>query len=426
VSNTVNIKVPIRKMYLRIVLFTGLMYIVAFLDRVNVGFAALTMNSDLGLGAEAFGVGAGIFFIGYFAGAVPSNYLITRISPRKLLAVLSIVWSVMAFSLAFVGNVREFYVLRFLLGLAESGFYPGLVYYLTRFFPRTEAAKVIAILLCGWPVACIIGSPLSSHLMAIDWLDIAGWKWLFVLEALPALILGVVAWFYLKDDIDGLNYLTPAEKAAVKAQLREDEGGGVAATSLDLRLILFNKTVWTLALIYFLLIAGLYALTLWLPQILEQRAHSGLLGTGWLNSIPFCGAALGMWAVAKSSDRNNERCGHFFVAATVGAAVLAAAVYLDHWLTIGEILGLLAIAAFGMFGAFGPFWAVASNISSSSNRAVAIAIINCFGNVGGFAGPYLVGYFRQHLDSFEAGLLICALMMLGAGSLMLTLRGQQK
>ena len=422
----VDIKIPIRKMYLRIVLFTGVMYIVAFLDRVNVGFAALTMNSDLGLGAEAFGAGAGIFFIGYFVGAVPSNYLINRVSPHKLLAVISIVWSVMALSLAFVSTVDEFYFVRFMLGLAESGFYPGLVYYLTRFFPRTEAAKVVALLLCGWPVACIIGSPLSAHLMTINWYGLAGWKWLFVLEALPALVLGVAAWFYLKDDIDGLSYLTTAEKTTVKLLLRDDEGSGIMAAALDVRVVLFNKTVWTLALIYFLLIAGLYALTLWLPQILEQRAHAGLVGTGWLNVIPFGGAALGMTVVARSSDRRNERYWHFFVAAAVGAAVLATAVYLDYWLSIGEILLLLAIAAFGMFGAFGPFWAVASNIGSSSNRAVAIAIINCFGNVGGFAGPYLVGYFKQQLGSYEAGLLICAVMMLSAGLLMLTLCGRRK
>jgi MFS transporter, ACS family, tartrate transporter len=398
----------------RLLPFTFLLYIVAYLDRINVGFAALQMNRDLGLGDAAFGLGAGLFFIGYFLFEIPSNLILERVGARAWIARIMISWGVVAMAMAAVRGAASFNLLRFLLGVAEAGFFPGIILYLTYWFPAREQARAIALFMTASALAGVIGGPLSGALLAAGGLlGLAGWQWLFILEGLPSVILGVAVLFYLANGPQDARWLSEAEKRWLAESLaRQSE------REREHRLIraLTGGRVWLLALLYFAIVTGLYGVGIWLPQIVKGLGTLNDLEVGFLSAIPFLAAAAAMVKVGQSSDRRGERRWHVALPAFAGAAglLLSARVHNPVF-----ALGALSLAAAGIWGAMGPFWSMPSEYLGGTAAAAGIALINSVGNLGGFVGPYVVGMVRQRSHSFGGGLAAMALMLAAGGCLAL-------
>jgi ACS family tartrate transporter-like MFS transporter len=397
--------------------FTFLLYIVAYLDRINVGFAALEMNRELGLGDAAYGLGAGLFFIGYFLFEVPSNLILHQVGARAWIARIMISWGVVAIAMAAVRGAASFYLLRFLLGVAEAGFFPGMVFYLTYWFPAREQARAIALFMTASPLAGVIGAPLSGILLAMDGaLGLSGWQWLFVLEGAPSVILGVMVLFYLPDGPGDARWLNADEKRWLAERLEVERSG---ATADSLVRVLSDGGVWLLSILYFTIVTGLYGVTMWLPQIVKGFGALGNFEVGAISAIPFLIAAFTMVAVARSSDRRGERRWHVAIPAFAGAAGLTIAALFGNPVIA---LAALSLGAAGIWGATGPFWSIPPAFLTGAGAAAGIALINSVGNLGGFAGPYLVGLVRQMSHSFSGGLAALAAMLALAGCLALALR----
>jgi ACS family tartrate transporter-like MFS transporter len=384
-----------RKRYLYIIPYVFILYIIAFLDRVNVGYAALQMNKALGLTAQAFGFGSGIFFIGYFLLEIPSTLLVERWSARKWIARILLTWGIVAILMAFVQNAWQFYLARFLIGVAEAGFFPGIVLYLTHWFRQKEQARAIALFMTALAVSNIIGAPVSGVLLDyVRWFGLAGWQWVFIIEGLPALIFGLLNPFLMKDRPEDANWLTAEEKQWLRGELDREAGAVRQAEQLSLRQALMRWDTWVLALIYFFVVTGFYGFGLWLPQIVKQLSHqsSNLLVT-LITMIPYLFALAGMILVAQHSDRTGERKLNVFLAILVGAAglLLSALILKPIWLTII----LFVIAAVGIYSFFGPFWTFPSIFLTDDARAGGIGLINSVGNLGGFLGPYAVGFLSS-------------------------------
>jgi ACS family tartrate transporter-like MFS transporter len=401
----------------RLLPFTFLLYIVAYLDRINVGFAALQMNRDLGLGDAEFGLGAGVFFIGYFLFEIPSNLILERVGARAWIARIMISWGAVAMAMAMVRGAPSFYLLRFLLGVAEAGFFPGIIVYLTYWFPAPQRARAIALFMTASALAGVIGGPVSGALLATGGrLGLAGWQWLFILEGLPSVILGVVVLFYLDDRPGDAKWLTKEEKRWLAETLARE-------SAREHRLIrgLTNARVWLLALLYFAIVTGLYGVTMWLPQIVKGLGTLGNLGVGFVSTVPFLAAAAAMVKVGQSSDRRGERRWHVALSAFAGAAGLMLSALVHNPLVA---LAALSLGAAGIWGTMGPFWSMPSEHLGGTAAAAGIALINSVGNLGGFVGPYLVGMVRQTSQSFAGGLAAMALMLAVAGCLALALRDE--
>lgn len=400
----------------RLLPFTFLLYIVAYLDRINVGFAALQMNRDLGLGDAAFGLGAGVFFIGYFLFEIPSNLILERVGARAWIARIMISWGVVATAMAAVRGAHSFYLLRFVLGLAEAGFFPGIIVYLTYWFPAPQRARVIALFMTASALAGVIGGPVSGALLAADGtLGLAGWQWLYILEGLPSVLLGVIVLFYLDDRPDDARWLSAEEKHWLAQSLAEQGTG-----QREHRLVrgLTDPTVWLLALLYFAIVTGLYGVTMWLPQIVKALGTLSNLEVGFVATLPFLAATIAMVKVGASSDLRRERRWHVALPAFAGAAGLILSAHAHNPLFA---LAALSLGAAGIWGTMGPFWSMPSEYLGGSAAAAAIALINSVGNLGGFIGPYLVGIVRQMSHGFSGGLAAMALMLAIAGCLALAI-----
>ena len=400
----------------RLLPFTFLLYIVAYLDRINVGFAALQMNRDLGLGDAAFGLGAGVFFIGYFLFEIPSNLILERVGARAWIARIMISWGVVATAMAAVRGAHSFYLLRFVLGLAEAGFFPGIIVYLTYWFPAPQRARVIALFMTASALAGVIGGPVSGALLAADGtLGLAGWQWLYILEGLPSVLLGVIVLFYLDDRPDDARWLSAEEKHWLAQSLAEQGTG-----QREHRLVrgLTDPTVWLLALLYFAIVTGLYGVTMWLPQIVKALGTLSNLEVGFVATLPFLAATIAMVKVGASSDLRRERRWHVALPAFAGAAGLILSAHARNPLFA---LAALSLGAAGIWGTMGPFWSMPSEYLGGSAAAAAIALINSVGNLGGFIGPYLVGIVRQMSHGFSGGLAAMALMLAIAGCLALAI-----
>jgi ACS family tartrate transporter-like MFS transporter len=406
-----------RKRYLYIIPYVFILYIIAFLDRVNVGYAALQMNKALGLTAQAFGLGAGIFFIGYFILEIPSTLLVERWSARKWISRILLTWGLVAILTAFVQNEWQFYLARFLIGLAEAGFFPGIVLYLTHWFRQQEQARAVALFMTALAVANILGAPLSGVLLDyVHWFGLAGWQWVFIIEGLPALIFGLLNPFFMVDQPEQANWLTAEEKQWLRGELDREAGAVRQTERLSLRQALVRWDTWVLALIYFFVVTGFYGFGLWLPQIVKQLSHqsSNLLVT-LITTISYLFALVGMILAANHSDRTGERKMHVFLAILVGAGglLLSALIQQPIWLT----MILFVIAAVGIYSFFGPFWTFPSVFLTDDARAGGIGLINSVGNLGGFLGPYAVGYLSSTDPKigFLYGLLfLVACLLIGA------------
>jgi ACS family tartrate transporter-like MFS transporter len=392
-------------------------YIVAFLDRVNVGYAALQMNEDLGFSAAVYGLGAGIFFIGYFLFEVPSNLIMERVGARIWIARIMITWGILASAMALVQGPTSFFVLRFLLGFAEAGFVPGIVLYLTYWFPMRERARTTAMFFAAVPVAGVIGSPLSGWLLTLDGLfGLAGWQVMFIVEGIPAVLLGLIVLAYLPDRPEQARWLEPAEGVWLNGVLAGEEGARAIHGRHTLRHALRSGKVWLLSAICFGFVMSLYGVSLWLPLIIEEFSGLGPLGVGLLGAIPYVAAAVGMVLFARHSDATGERRWHLATATFVAAIGLVLTGVVDSPVLQ---MAVLSVVALGIFSCLGSFWALPTAFLSGTAAAGGIALINSIGNLGGFVGPFAVGYVRETTGSYYGGMLLLAALIFSAGILTL-------
>ena len=397
--------------------FAFVLYIVNYLDRINVGFAALQMNRELGLSDATFGLGAGLFFIGYFLFEIPSNLMLHRVGARAWIARIMISWGVVAIAMAAVRGVASFYLLRFALGIAEAGFFPGIIFYFTLWFPAREQARALALFMTASPLAGVIGGPVSGTLLVMHGIaGLSGWQWLFVLEGLPAVILGVVVLRFLPDGPEDAQWLNADEKRWLADTLERERENikehGLAGT-------LTSSKVWLFSALYFAIVTGLYGVTMWLPQIVKGFGGLNNFEVGLIAAVPFLVAAMAMVTIGRSSDRRGERKYHVAASAFAGALGLALSAVAPNPLIA---LAALSMSAAGIWGTMGPFWSMPSAFLGGAGAAAGIALINSVGNLGGFVGPYLVGVVRQMSHSFSGGLAAMALMLAVAGCLALALR----
>lgn len=390
-----------RKITLRIVPFIMLLYFIAFLDRVNIGFAALTMNADLGFSPAVFGFGAGIFFLGYFLFEVPSNLILHKVGARIWIARVMITWGLVSGAMAFVQGTTSFYTLRFLLGVAEAGFFPGIILYLGYWFPAQKRAQVTAIFMAAAPISTALGSPISAALLEMHgMMGFAGWQWMFVLEAVPAVILGVVVLFWLTDRPEKAKWLSEEERGWLIATLQREQAAKQATAQHSVWKGLLDKRVLALSLVYFGTSAGLYTLGIWSPQIIKTLGVSSMT-VGLLNAIPAVLAVAAMVLWARHSDRTGERSWHVIAACIVAAAGLFMA---GSTASIVGVILALTIVNCGISASKPPLWSMPTLFLSGSAAAAGIATINSLGNLGGFVGPFMIGLIKQQTGSYTWGL----------------------
>ncbi len=397
----------------RLVPFLFLCYVVAYLDRVNVGFAKLQMLNDLKFSDTVYGLGAGIFFIGYFLFEVPSNIILHRTGARRWIARIMVTWGVLSACTMFVTTPMTFYVLRFFLGVFEAGFFPGIILYLTYWFPITRRGKVVALFMTAIALAGVIGGPVSGWIMQSfngmnGW---AGWQWLFLLEGIPSVIVGIWVLFYLDDSIKAAKWLQPEEKRLLEQRIAED---GMHKADHGIAGVFRNGKVWLCAAIYFCFIMGLYGVSFWLPQLIKSMGVKDMLDVGLLTMIPYGFAAVVMVLAGRNSDRTDERRWHAATAASLGGLGLI----LAGLITNSPIMGMaaLTLATAGILSSLPLFWPLPTAFLGGAAAAAGIAIINSLGNLAGFVSPFLVGTIQDATGSPTLGLYaIAASLFIGAG-----------
>jgi ACS family tartrate transporter-like MFS transporter len=384
----------------RLVPLILIMYIASFLNRVNVGFAALTMNRDLGFSAEIYGVGAGIFFVGYFFFEVPSNLILEKLGARLWLSRIMLTWAIISGATALVQGPYSFYLLRFLLGLAEAGFYPGILLYFTYWFPSSTRARILALFCAGIPFSNIIGAPLSAWLLGLSAHGLHGWQWMYILEAIPTFALGLVVLKFLPDNPARADWLTAREKELVLARLAQDDRPAVHG----LEEMFKDWRVWALIVPDFCIVFGIYALGLWMPQMVKAMGFS-TTETGLVVMIPYLFSLLILWGLGVSSDRTGKRVLHFCLSAiiaSVGFAIAALGGGNDALVIFG-----FCLASGGVYSGLSTFWTVPPIFLGGTAAAGAFALINSAGNLSGFAGPAMMGWLREITGDYRAGLWMC-------------------
>jgi MFS transporter, ACS family, tartrate transporter len=409
-----------RRLRWRLVPYLLLLYVIAWFDRVNISFAALQMNQDLGFGPAVYGFGAGIFFAAYALFEVPSNLILSRVGARRWIARIMVSWGILSIAMMFVQGKWSFYTLRVLLGVAEAGFLPGVLYYLSQWFPPRERGRAVSWFLLGIPLSSVLGGPLAGLLLGLDgWHGLRGWQWLFILEGLPAFLLGITTWFILPDRPGDARWLKADERQLIERSIADEATRTRARHGSGLRTALLHPTVWLLCLASFAVQTGSYGLTLWIPQIVRGISVQSDLMTGVISAIPYAAAALAMLLVGASSDRTGERFWHVALPSFIGAAGFAASAVV-HTPVPGMIA--LTVAAMGDMSTRGTFWTLPGRFLTGSALAAGIAFINTFGALGGFVGPTMVGYVRDKSGSFAGGLLLLAALLAIAGIVTLILR----
>lgn len=403
----------------RLIPYVALLYFAAFIDRVNVSFAAAQMNRDLGFSAYVYGLGAGIFFAGYSLCEVPSNLILHKVGARRWLGRIMITWAIVAGAMAMVKGAGGFYVLRFLLGVAEAGFFPGIVYYLTYWVPAAGRAKLVGTFMTAIPISAALGGPLSSAILRLDGaLGLSGWQWLFLTETIPSMALGVITLTYLRDTPADAAWLTPDERGWLTRQLDAEKSRRGAQNRVTVLQALTNSRVLALSLCYFGVEIGLYGVIFWIPQIFA-RAGIAAANVGNAVAIPYAVAAIGMVWWSRRSDRMKERVWHIAAASLTACLGLAA----SAWLVNSPLLSVVAISigAAGTLAVLPLFWTLPAAILDGPAAAGAFALINALGNVGGFAGPFVIGWIKDATGSFTWGLLAVAGSVLMTGIIALLL-----
>jgi ACS family tartrate transporter-like MFS transporter len=416
----------IMKVTKRLVPFLIICYFAAYLDRVNVGFAKLEMGKALGLSETAYGLGAGIFFFTYFVFEVPSNLALERFGARKWIARIMLSWGILSGAMAFIPHFSKafgisgesaFYIIRLLLGAAEAGFFPGIIFYLTLWFPSVYRARIVGYFMAAVPLSSVIGSPISGYLLGVRGAGMDGWQWLFIFEALPAIILSVVVFFYLTDRPRDAHWLADDERNWLTGRLEAEERQRKAAEEFSVGQALTNPRVWALALIYFGAVAANYGTAFFIPTIIKAFGVSNAQ-TGWLALIPYLCGMLAMIWYGHRSDRAMERKGHAaFALLVAGIGIGLAGVFDDPVIR----MVCLTVGAMGVFGVLPVFWALPTAFLSGAAAAAGIAIINAVGNLAGFAGPYVMGFLKDRTGTFSAGLYAIAAVVFVAMLVVLAL-----
>jgi len=400
-------QVTMRRVTVRLIPFIFLCYVIAYIDRVNIGFAAEELQRDLGLSDAAFGLGAGLFFLGYCLFEVPSNLILERVGARLWIARIMVGWGLVSMAMMLVTGVWSFYLLRVLLGIAEAGFFPGVILYLTYWVPAAHRAKTSALFMMAIPVSVIVGAPISEWLLKLDGvLGLRGWQWLFLIEGAPAVIVGVIALFYLTDRPDKAHWLAPDQRAWLaetmtrERQERVSKGHGSVLESLR------SGKLWLLCAIYFMNTMVTYGVFLWLPRILRDASSTSGVSIGWLTAMPFIAALAAMVLVGRHSDRTGERKWHVAVCALVAASgLLLAVAFQDNvWMLVLSF----TLCQVGQRSLLSVFWAIPPIFLGGTAAAAGIALINSLGNLGGAVGPTVVGSLRGSSGNYTSGLLILA------------------
>jgi len=395
----------IRKVRLRLLPFIFLCYSVAYLDRVNVGFAALEMNRDLALSDAAYAFGAGLFFWGYALLEVPSNLILARVGARVWIARIMIGWGLVSSSMMFVSGPWSFAAFRLALGVAEAGFFPGMILYLTYWFPTAERAKAVAFFMTATALTGVIGGPLSGGLMQLDGaFGLRGWQWLFLLEGVPAVVLGFVTLAYLTDRPEQASWLSVEEREWLCAKIASEKTAETHVHSFAVALR--SPILWLFCAIYFCNNIGFYGLTFWLPKIVQNFSGLGTFGTTMLSALPYMGAVIVMVAVAMHSDLRRERRKHVAAVSATGAIGLLLA---SQASTPTQGLLALCLTACGIWSVMGPFWALVTATLSNTAAAGGIAFINSIGNLGGFFGPQVIAFVHQRTHAYSAALAVLAI-----------------
>jgi MFS transporter, ACS family, tartrate transporter len=408
-----------RRIALRLLPFLWLLYMIAFVDRVNVAYAALEMSHDLGFSDRVFGLGAGIFFVGYVLLEIPGALLVERWSARRWIARIMISWGVVTALVGMVHTSRQFYTARFVLGMAEAGFFPGVIVYLTHWFCRHDRTKAVAVFMAAIPLSNIVGSPIAGKILGIHWFGLQGWRWLFILEGLPAVLFGIIALFYLTDWPSQATWLLPDERQWITDELNREKLS--KASGLTIWQAVRHRNVLVLTLIYFLCTSSLYGFTIWLPTIVKRASGLSNQMVTLVVVLPYLAGLVATLANGWHSDRTQERRWHTALPLFIGAGSLLLAVHYDSHLWT-------QLAFFTFFAAcvncYQPcFWALPTATLGESAAAASIGLINSIGNLGGFAGPYFIGYLATRSGSLVSGLSWLPANLLIAGILVFCLRG---
>jgi len=406
----------------RLIPYLFVLYIINYLDRVNVSYAALEMNRDLNFTPEILGFGAGIFFIGYFLLEIPGTLLIELWSARAWLARIMITWGIVAVLMGFMHTATQFYWLRLGLGAAEAGFFPGIIVYLTHWFRYQDRAKAVALFMAAVPLSNFLGAPVSGLLLGVNWFGLAGWRWLFILEGAPAIVLGVVTIFYLTDWPHQAKWLAADEREWITKELEKEKEIKAAAHSVSVLQALRHREVVLLALGYFFVITGLYGFNFWLPTIVKGLSGLPNLTVTLISALPYFVGFVALLIIGWSSDRTGERRLHTAIPMFVAGIGLLLSAMTQSIPVLA--VSMFCIAAAGLYSFFPAFWALPTTFLAGSAAAASIGLINSIGNLGGFAGPYIVGYINEQTHSFIGGMLYLSLSAIVGAILILALRGK--
>jgi D-galactonate transporter len=400
----------------RLIPFLFLCYLSAYLDRINVAFAKLQMLNDLGFNEAIYGFGASVFFIGYLIFEVPSNLMLMRVGPRRWIARIMVTWGLISAGMMFVTTPAMFYMMRFLLGVAEAGFFPAIVLYLTYWFPSSRRSKVTALFMTGIPMSGVIGGPLSGWLMTAlaGAHGMAGWQWLFLLEGVPTVLFGVAAFFFLDDKVQDAKWLSESEKSIIEQKLKEEQPEGVLHSVKD---GLLNPKILLVSAVYFFYTMGLYGVSFWLPTLIKSSGVSDPLNVGLLTAIPYAVGAVAMVVVSWNSDRTGERRWHLIVPGIAGAFGLALSVWFAHSTLLAMIA--LTIGTMGVMTTISQFWVLPPAFLSGAAAAAGLALANSVGSISGVISSSLIGVIKNASGSTGAGVLVLSVSLLIGGLLVL-------
>jgi len=404
-----------RKITLRVIPFLFLCYLFNYIDRVNVGFAKLQMLSDLGMSEAVYGLGAGIFFIGYLACGIPSNLMLQKVGARRWIALMMVTWGLFSTALMFVRTPGGFYALRFLTGAAEAGFFPGVVLYLTRWFPQARQGRVMTVFMSAIPVSGVLGGAISGWILshfAAGQNNLAAWQWLFLIQGLPTILLGVVAWFVLSDGFESASWLPPDGKRALRDALAGDEATKSTGAATSFASVIRNPVIWIMGALYFCIQSGVYGINFWLPTIIANSGRSNPLIIGLLSAIPYLAAVFFMVAMGRSADRRRERRWHLALPLALSlVGLLIAAGAGDP----GISLVGMTLATMGALTGLPLFWPLVNHHLSATAAPGGLALINSCGQIAGFVSPYLIGLVKDRTGSTGGALVALAVgMLIGA------------
>src|SRR6266850_438826 len=414
-----------RRVMWRLMPFLFVLYVIAYLDRVNVGFAAAGgMKGELGFTDQVIGLGAGIFFIGYVALEIPGSILVEKWSARGWITRIMVSWGILAMLTGFIHTKNQFYLIRLLLGAAEAGFFPGVIVYISHWFRYQDRAKAVAFLMAGISVSNIIGSPMSGLLMRFNWFGVSGWRWMFIIEGVPAIVMGIVTLFYLTDWPHQAKWLPDDERQWLIGELEKEKQAKEAKHSLGILQALRHREVILLTLAYFCMVTAVYGLNFWLPSIVKKLSGSSIMNVSLISALPYCCGLISILLMGWHSDKTKERRWHTALAMmTTSIGLLLSVVAGNHTVLA---VSMFCLAAAGTAGYLPGFWALPGSFLTGTAAAACIGLINSFGNLGGFVGPFIVGYLSRKTGSYFGGILYLSASALVASMLILSLRATRK